>query len=190
MRLTLVRHGEVDTRYHGCYNGHIDIGLSEKGEREARLLAEHFNDARFDAVYCSDLRRARQTLSPFALHTPPHYSEKLREKSWGRHEGMDYGAICRSEKIAFTYFREWIAALDGEAHEEFAERIRFFVLEELAAKPHDEVLVMTHAGVIRTLYAITQSLNLEAAFSLPFPYGAYVVYDLESNTFGEVTCVC
>ena len=188
MRLTLVRHGEVEERYLGCYNGHIDIGLSPRGEREAKALAAHFKGRTFDAVYCSDLLRARGTLDAFKLNVTPHFSDALREKSWGRHEGMNYGDICMREKIVFTHFEEWISFLDGETHDDFAERVRRFFLEELAVEPHDEVLVMTHAGVIRTLYAMTQSLSLEAAFSLPFPYGAYVTYDLETNTFGEVRC--
>lgn len=190
MKLTLIRHGEVDTRYLGCYNGHIDIALSEKGERDARKLAERFKGRRFDAVYCSDLRRARQTLAPFALQAQPHYSEKLREKSWGRHEGMDFETISEKEGLSYESFGQWLDALDGELPADFTERIRRFFLEELAAEPHDEVLVMTHAGVIRTLYAITQSLGLEAAFSLPFPYGACVTYDVETNSLGEIQCVC
>lgn len=190
MKLTLVRHCEVEREYLGCYNGHIDIGLSEQGKHDAKLLAEHFNDTAFDTLYCSDLLRARMTLAPFAQKSAAQYSEALREKSWGRHEGMEYAEISKQEGLAFTHFEQWVNALDGEPCDVFVERVRHFFLEELAAKPYEEVLVMTHAGVIRTLYAITQNMGLEAAFSLPLPYGAYRVYDLKTNRFGEVQCVC
>lgn len=190
MKIILVRHGEIDNAYLKCYNGHNNIGLSEKGEREAHSLAEHFKEQAFDAVYCSDLLRARATLAPFALGTSPCYTKKLREKSWGRHEGMTFEAICARDGLVYEDFEQWVGALDGEAHDAYIERIRRFFLEELSSQPHEQVLVMTHAGVIRVLYAITQSLSLEAAFSLPFPYASYVTYDLGNNSFGELQCVC
>ena len=65
MKITLVRHAEVDEAYHGCYNGHIDIGLSKRGEEQAIALAEMFSASEFDALYCSDLLRAKKTMQYF-----------------------------------------------------------------------------------------------------------------------------
>ena len=86
MKITLIRHAEVDDAYLGCYNGHIDIGLSKKGKEQARKLAKQFSSENFDAVYCSDLIRAKDTLKPFFQAKDAIYTEKLREKSWGKHE--------------------------------------------------------------------------------------------------------
>ena len=55
MRLLIVRHGDPD------YS--ID-GLTEKGKREAELLADRLTKERIDYAYCSPLGRARLTAEP------------------------------------------------------------------------------------------------------------------------------
>ena len=65
MKITLVRHTEVQEKYHKRYNGHIDIELSPLGLTQAKNLASYFKEREFDLVYCSDLKRARDMrLSP------------------------------------------------------------------------------------------------------------------------------
>jgi broad specificity phosphatase PhoE len=189
MKVTLVRHGEVDTAYLGCYNGHNTIGLSEKGHAQARALAETFRGRAFDAVYCSDLPRARQTLDPFVLNVTPVFSEELREKSWGRHEGMRFEAICAREGLAYEDFGQWLGALGGESVDAFVGRVRGFFLEELAPEACEEVLVMTHAGVIRVLMHLLKGISLQEAFSVDFPYGAYTTLESSRWEFGAVQCV-
>ena len=188
MIITLVRHGEIDNDYLGCYNGHIDIALSEKGLQEAALVAKQFKYTRFDAVYSSDLIRSRQTLHPFSLNIEPHFTEELREKSWGKHEGMNFDAITTRDGLAYRHFEQWINALDGEPYDAYIARIRRFFLEFLPSQPYDSVLVITHAGVIRVLYAIILELSLEKAFGLPFPYAAYTTLDTETWQFGALIC--
>ena len=189
MRVTLIRHGEVEERYAGCYNGHLDIALSPSGREQARRLAAHLDSEAFDAVCCSDLRRARETLAPFKISCEPFYTAALREKSWGRHEGMNYDAIVASEEVAYESFEQWLTHLDGEPYPDFVGRIRRFFLEELARRAHRNVLVITHAGVVRTLMHLVKKIPLEEAFATPFPYGACVELDLEKGRFGEVLCV-
>ena len=69
MMITLVRHGEVEKAYQHCYNGHNDIGLSKRGRNEAEKLALFFKEIEFNAVYCSDLKRCRETLAPIIQHS-------------------------------------------------------------------------------------------------------------------------
>jgi alpha-ribazole phosphatase len=186
MKITLVRHGEIDNAYLNCYNGHIDIGLSERGRKQAKALAEAFRGRTFDAVYCSDLRRAKQTLAPFALGRKPIYTQMLREKSWGRHEGMDFDAICEREGLEYENFGQWIDALDGEPLDAYIGRVRRFFCDELPQTGSRDLLVMTHAGVIRALYAIIMELPPEKAFAIAFPYGALVTLDTKKRQFGEI----
>ena len=180
MIITLVRHGEIDNNYLGCYNGHIDIALSERGQKEASSVAKQFEHSTFNAVFCSDLIRTRETLHPFSLNVEPTFTNQLREKSWGSHEGMTFDAIVKRDSLTYDHFEQWINALDGEPYTAYVERIHQFFLEFLPSQPYDSVLVMTHAGVIRVLYAIILKLNLEEAFSIPFPYAAHTTLDTEN----------
>lgn len=98
MKITLVRHCEVDEKYLGCYNGHIDISLSDKGYIQAKDLAQKLKDENFDAVYCSDLLRAKESLKYFKNLNNAVYTDQLREKSWGEDEGKTYDQICKEKK--------------------------------------------------------------------------------------------
>lgn len=189
MRITLLRHAEVDEAYHRCYNGHIDIGLSAKGKEEAKHLGEHLKDEAYDAVFCSDLKRCRQTLEHFDLGIRPVYTSMLREKSWGRHEGKRFDEIIAGEDFGYEDFEQWINALDGEAYPAYIERIENFFKGFLPGNPYENVLVITHAGVIRVLFHILQKISLEEAFSKSFAYSNYIILDTDTWEFSEIQCV-
>ena len=77
MRLLIIRHGDPDYA--------ID-GLTEKGKREAELLADRLERERIDAVYCSTLGRARLTALPTLERKglEAEYCEWLREFNYRR----------------------------------------------------------------------------------------------------------
>ena len=186
MKITLVRHTEVEEKYHKKYNGHIDIGLSKRGQTQSQELGRYFYDKEFDLVYCSDLKRAKDTLAAFRQVKDAVYTQKLREKSWGTHEGLSFDEIIAQNEIAYENFEQWINALDGEPYEEYIERIKAFFFEFLPTQNAENILIVTHAGVIRVLMALVQKLSLEDAFCIDIPYSAYVIYDTNLRSFSTI----
>jgi len=186
VKITLIRHAEVEKAYHQKYNGHIDIHLSRKGKDDAKKIAKCFANEQFDLVFCSDLKRAKETLEPFVQAKDAVYTEALREKSWGRHEGMSFDAIIAEGAFTYENFTQWISALDGESYEAYMQRVENFFLQELPSHKAENVLVMTHAGVIRVLMAIVEKLSLENAFCREVPYGGAVIYDTNLKTFSTI----
>ncbi len=189
MLITLVRHAEVQEAYHKCYNGHINISLSKKGREESKNLAEHFKDQIFDAIFCSDLKRCKETLEHFNLNLSPVYTQALREKSWGRHEGKSFDEIIKMEAFTYENFEQWIYALDGEEYPVYVSRIESFFKGFLPASSSGNVLVMTHAGVIRVLMHLLQNISLQEAFSKPFNYANYIILDTDNWEFKDLKCV-
>jgi len=179
MKITLVRHTEIDERYSGCYNGHIDISLSDNGHHQAKKLAQKFQDEKFDAVFCSDLKRAKDTLNYFS-HAKEKviYTDKLREKSWGKHEGMSFDEIISQGEIEYKNFLQWIKALDGEDYNSFQSKIKEFFLTYLPMQKKENILIITHAGVIKTFISIIENISIEEAFSSKISYGSYYVYTI------------
>lgn len=166
MKITLVRHCEVDEKYHGCYNGHNDIELSKKGELQAKKLAKELDALEFDAVLCSDLRRAKETLQ-HSLHTRDAiFTDKLREKSWGKHEGLSFDEIIAQGEIEYITFLQWVKSLDGEPYKDYIKRVEQFFFEYLPSLKKENILVVTHAGVIRVLMSIIKKIPLEDAFCI------------------------
>lgn len=189
MLITLIRHAEVDEAYHKCYNGHIDIELSSKGKKEAKELANHFFDIEFNAIFCSDLKRCKQTLASFDLTVKPVYTAQLREKSWGKHEGKTFDDIIQNESFCYENFEQWINALDGEEYSSYITRVKDFFTGFLPSCSSGKVLVMTHAGVIRVLMHILQGISLEEAFCKNFAYANYITLDTDTWSFGDIQCV-
>jgi broad specificity phosphatase PhoE len=68
--LWLVRHGQTDWNLQGRYQGHYDIPLNPVGLAQASCLAEKLVEERFDAIYSSDLLRARVTAETVAERHP------------------------------------------------------------------------------------------------------------------------
>ena len=64
--ILLARHGETDWNAERRWQGHSDRPLNERGWAQARALAERLDATRLEAVYSSDLRRARDTATAVA----------------------------------------------------------------------------------------------------------------------------
>jgi len=173
MKITLVRHGEVLKKYRGKYNGHNDIALSLHGKEQAKELAKKLQDRSFDAIYSSDLLRAKQTLEAFEYKIAPIYSTQLREKSWGKHEGKSFQEI-EAEGIKYKNFQQWINALDGEDIALFKKRIKDYFNKIITKNNASHILVITHSGVIKTLLSLHKNCSLEEAFSINLPYGSFI----------------
>ena len=166
MRVTLVRHAEVEERYQNCYNGHNEIGLSKKGLVQAKELAKKLDILEFDAVFCSDLPRAKETLKHSSHAKNALYTDKLREKSWGKHEGLSFEEIIAQGEIEYVNFLQWIESLEGEPYKEYIKRVEAFFFEFLPSLKKENILVVTHAGVIRVLMSIVKKITLEEAFCM------------------------
>ena len=181
MTITLVRHAEVEESYVECYNGHLDIGLSPKGYTDAKNLSQHFNASNFDAIFCSDLTRAKETLKQFIDSDSVIYTSKLREKSWGKHEGLSFETIIAQDEIQYINFEQWLNDLDGESVKNYTLRVKKFFFEYLPALNKENILVVTHSGVIKTFISSVNNISLEEAFCISTPYSSFVVYNSETK---------
>ena len=178
MKITLVRHGEVENRYQNCYNGHIDISLSQDGHIQAKKLAQSLKDEKYDMIFCSDLKRAKQTLSYFKNTKNTIYTDRLREKSWGKYEGMSFDEIISQGEVEYKNFLQWIKVLDGEDYDSFKKKIKEFFLVYLPMQKKENILIVTHGGVIKTLISIIENISIEEAFCSKIAHGSYHVYTI------------
>ena len=94
-RIIAIRHGETDWNLASRIQGQLDIGLNEAGHRQARRLAAALAGETLDAVYTSDLARARDTAQALVGRTglALRSDRGLRERRFGIFEGLTFAEI-------------------------------------------------------------------------------------------------
>ena len=164
-RLLLVRHGETELNSAERYWGHSDVKLSALGIRQAERLGDRLAAERIDAVYSSDLQRALVTAETIALRhqLDVTLSAELREINFGKLEGLNFEEISQ---LFPEFTAKWkvqrstdIEFPGGESLNELNNRVRNFVGRLKKHKAEETVLVVTHAGVLRSL--ICQLIEVE-----------------------------
>jgi broad specificity phosphatase PhoE len=141
--LLLVRHGETDWNADGRLQGHTDRPLSDFGRRQARQLAEDLAEEKLDAIYASDLSRARETAEIVGarLGLAVVIDPDLREKDWGTWEGL---TPIERDRVEFV----------GESTKAHQERMLAALRRIADRHPGGRVLVVTHGGSMRRVQAV------------------------------------
>jgi len=139
--LLLVRHGETDWNAERRWQGHADVPLNERGRKQARQLADSLSGDAVDAIYASDLARARETAEILGarLGRPVVVDPELREIDVGSREGLT------GEEVGV---REW----DGESKEAHLDRTLRALARIVAGHPGSRVLVVAHGGTLRRMH--------------------------------------
>jgi broad specificity phosphatase PhoE len=157
--LFLIRHGhsnEGSRNVLGTPRGpQWDPPLDERGREQAELLAGRLLlQRRPAAIYCSPLRRARETISPFAERAGAEvrFEEDLMEANIGEWEGKSFEEILGGDPELLHLFRNqcaiWHRAPRGEAIGALRHRVRNVIESIVERHPEGDVFVVAHGGVI------------------------------------------
>ena len=163
VKVVFIRHGQTAWNVSGRYQGQSDVALSKEGIAQAEKLAKHFPVAAVDAVYSSDLMRARVTAEKVAekfgllVQTEPAF----RELNFGDWEGLTYEQITASWADAMTNFLRHPDILQiphGESFPEVRQRAMKRLRELLAEHEGHVIAVVAHGAVLRTM--LTEALHI------------------------------
>lgn len=157
--LWLIRHAEVETKYHNVFGGRIDMELSPRGHQQARVLAKYLQTKRLDALYASPMRRVQQTLAPFLVNGAPkaRVLQDLREVDFGDWTGLAWDEVMARFGISpFAWLEQMECAgiPNAECAATFRARLQPCLRQILEQHPNQQVAVACHGGVIRMLLAM------------------------------------
>ena len=173
-RLVLVRHGETAWNAEHRVQGQLDVPLNAAGLAQARAVAKVLGEESFDAVYSSDLQRARQTAGPVAqaLGLEIVARQELRERHYGIFERLTYAEV----KARFPEDYARFEARDPEFGFRTGERLQDFFARSVSAisrianeNESRSVLVFTHGGVLDMLYRHVTGLGISAPRDFGIP---------------------
>jgi 2,3-bisphosphoglycerate-dependent phosphoglycerate mutase len=160
--ILLVRHGETDWNHERRIQGQSDPPLNELGREQARALSQALAAEQVDAVYASDLRRARETAEILAaeLGLPVVVDRELRELNFGPWEGRTVEELEARYADAFARWRNGGEAgwSGGETHAAMAERVRRAVHRLAETHPGGRILLVAHGGPVRVLLMDAEGL--------------------------------
>ena len=186
--LLLIRHGETEWNTQSRIQGHIDIGLSARGQRQAQVLARHLAGTPLAAVYCSDLARARQTAAPLLAGGAPRTDARLRERGFGLFEGHtteEARARWPNEYAIWMRREAGYAVPGGESYLQLRARVLQCLGQIVADHPGATVAVVTHGGVLDVVYRAAKAMAWEVPRSHLLPNASinHVVATLPGPAF-------
>jgi probable phosphoglycerate mutase len=163
--ILIARHGQSDWNADRRWQGHADRPLTEKGHEQARALAARLAHIDLEAVYSSDLQRARETAAVVAENQGLEVQEDpdLREVDVGSWSGL---TRAEAEERFPEGFARWKAGYpgweDGETYEAMTDRVIAAVKRLAAAHTDERVLIVSHGGPIRAIHAEALGLDVHA----------------------------
>ncbi len=171
-RLLLARHGQSVSNAIRRFQGAQDVALSPLGMRQAEALGQAVSRRAIAHVYVSPFERARDTaaIALAGLGLPLTVVDDLRELSLGEWEG------CTVEEIRTRPgdpYARWVRdpvqcpPPGGEPLADVQARVLRAVERITAAHPNgDEVLIVSHGGVISALLAHCFGLPLSSIWRI------------------------
>ena len=173
--LLFIRHGETDWNRQQRFQGQIDVPLNATGQAQAQRLAARLADEPHQALFSSDLLRARETAAPLASAWKMDAAVPLagfREQNFGVLEGLDVPTIKEHHPDLWLHWLEHradFALPGGESLRQFHARVLAAVRELAAAYSWQRLAVVTHGGVLDMLWRTAQGLPLDGQRECEIP---------------------
>ncbi|MGE5583173.1 MAG: histidine phosphatase family protein [Bacillota bacterium] len=165
MNIYLIRHGQTAWNNEGRIQGNVDTDLDSIGQKQADLTGKRLAGQQIDQIFCSDLHRAVQTGEIINKHLQAELiiESGLREIKYGQWEGRQWEDIRAHYP---EYVEKWLhdrinlPAPGGESFADLQKRLQG-VITRIKNQSSQNVLIISHAGVLKTLTCIFLELNLE-----------------------------
>lgn len=155
----LIRHGLDDERYIG---GWSDIDLVQEGYKQIEDATQYIMDNKLviSKIISSDIIRARTTSNIInnRVNIDIEYSDELRELDKGDYTGLLKDKLSKEELERINKFSINDKYPRGEAMIDLYRRMKIY-LDKL--KSVDNILIVTHRGVINMLYYLLLDIDLD-----------------------------
>lgn len=164
-KIYIVRHGQTTWNIEKRIQGHANADLTETGRQQADLIARRLKNEEIDAIYCSDLDRARITAEKIGLLNGAKVivDKELREMSFGVWEGMLFSDV---EKKYPKEFKEWMEKPEvlkipkGEDLYSLRDRMERVITRIMSQHKGKNILIVSHGTALKTLVLYLLSMPL------------------------------
>jgi broad specificity phosphatase PhoE len=166
-KVYILRHGQTKWNVEGKFQGWGNSELTEKGIGQAHLQGEFLKDKKIASVYCSPLKRCKDTLE-IILNTyldmddlEVMIDDNLKECNYGKIEGMDeviirtqlllQGIDRRDPETKFSFQFE-----GGESYQDQMVRAMHFIMNNEILNASKNTAIICHMGTLKFLNILLQ----------------------------------
>lgn len=197
-KFTFVRHGQAENNLTDVRAGDRDnvYHLTPEGKRQVHELAETLQAEDFDRVVSSPLLRATETAEILndKLKKEIELSDLVREYNFGGWNGLTNEQLRAKDDEKFKAFRAMPTGKDkyafkmggdGENHREIEARVREFIKIFTEKHRGQNVLVVSHGGILGMVEKIFKHVDEKSFFSLEWKFKNAETLTVYVNEFGE-----
>ncbi|WMS86078.1 histidine phosphatase family protein [Pleionea litopenaei] len=158
----LLRHGQPQLR--NALLGHTDSHLDELGWSQMQVACDQLSD--IERIVSSPLQRCAAFAEKLGhqLNQSIDFDSRLKECYFGAWDGLTYAELHRrypEDSSAFFQHPSKHTPPDGEPLLEFHQRVVNGFCQQVQGCPTLSTLIITHAGVIRSLIAWCLEMTVE-----------------------------
>ena len=163
MELYVVRHGQTIVNVKGLINARNMIGINRKGKEEANIAAGQIENLKLDLIFCSPLRRTKQTCNIINKNKIKVLYDRILERN---------SRSMQFKKVEKLDFKEWYnidktkVYKNSEGFKSILTRVKNFLEDIKREYQNKSILIVTHGDVCKAIYAYLNNITDEKEISL------------------------
>lgn len=171
MILYLIRHTQPDVQAGICY-GQTNLGLADSFQAEVEAIKARLGEVALTHSFSSPLQRCFKLAQELSGKKLIHTDDRLMELNFGDWEMKSWDEINQSEagKIWFSDFIHKPCP-NGECYINLQDRIINFMQGFKSIPDNSQVLIVTHAGPIRSFLTLLEGVEPTTSFDQMVHYG-------------------
>jgi alpha-ribazole phosphatase len=172
MELYLIRHTTPNVLKNTIY-GWADVECLPKNFVQEAISIQAKIPSTINIVFSSDSLRCKQLAQYLFPNQQINYTSKLRELNFGDWEMKTWNSVNQ------THLQKWMnnfvheVVPNGESYRQLYERVEAFIISLQKQKLQNPIVIICHAGVIRSLLCYFNKTSLQNSFNTyKVPLGA------------------
>ncbi len=185
----IIRHGETDYNKNGIIQGSgVDSDLNSTGRNQAQQFYKAYHHKSFDKIYTSDLKRTKQSVSPFKESGfEIEAISELNEINWGFFEGLK--GTPDSQRVYNGIINDWRAGLldrsveGGESPNQMQKRQKLGLEKIMKRTDEKLILICMHGRALRSFLCLLTGTPLERMDEFKHSNLSLYVLEHQENNF-------
>ena len=187
-QLFLIRHCMTDYTKQQRYCGWRDPSLNADGRNQAKLLKSQITGEKIDAVYCSPLRRVRETAELLFPQGTIVVDDRLKELNFGSFEGLTHQEAMSQYP---DLYNQWLHSPyscqppGGESVKGLFSRVVDFLDQALRQHHGKRIVVLTHGGPIKVMTGYLMKIDPEDIWGIMVDSASISMFIMEDGRLVE-----